>query len=144
MDNDLFVSKRDGSNEETDLEKIHRIIAWATEELSSFSTSRFDYQQHKEHCERLKNCYSFSCVLSYLIEYGLKEKLALRWLVVIKAIKVYLANLGRKTYPVFISITYEKLLQFRLQCRSPPHTNIILNPLVQHPINVTRINFPLK
>jgi len=120
LDNNLFVTKRDGSKEDIDLEKIHRIIAWAAEGLSSFSTSRFEYQQHKEHCERLKNCYSFSCILSYLIEYGLKEKLVLRWLVVIKAIKVYLANLGRKTYPVFISITYEKLLQFRLHCRSPP------------------------
>lgn len=120
MDNNLFETKRDGSKEEIDLEKIHRVIAWAAEGLTSLSTSRFENIQHKEHCKRLKNCYSFSCIFAYLTDCGLKEKLALRWLVVIKAIKVYLANLGRKTYPVFIPITYEKLLQFRLQCRSPP------------------------
>ena len=33
MNNNLFVTKRNGSKEPIDLEKIHKVIAWAAEWL---------------------------------------------------------------------------------------------------------------
>lgn len=125
MNRDLTVTKRDRSKEALNLDKIHRVIEWAAEGLNNVSVSRFEYQQHILHYERLKSCFSFQDMLQYLTELGLKERLSSRWLVVIKTLNDYLANLRRKTTPVDNSITYKKLLQRRLQCRSPPPNKMI-------------------
>lgn len=116
MDRNLTVIKRDGRKEPLNLVQIHRVLNWAVEDLNSISASRFLYQQH----------ISFYDFLRYLNNLGLKEGLSHRWLVVVKMLKDYLVNLGRKTTPVYISITYQKLLQRRLRCRSPPSCKMII------------------
>jgi len=41
MNNNLFVTKRNGEKESIDLEKIHRVIAWAAANLDQVSVSFF-------------------------------------------------------------------------------------------------------
>lgn len=125
MNNELYVTKRNGNKETIDLEKIHRVIAWAAEGLDQVSVSQVELKQHIQFYDGLKDFTSPIGILSSLGRFFRYKKLPSRLLVVIKAVKDYLFNIGRKTEPVEISITYQKLLQFRLQCRSPPLEQLV-------------------
>jgi ribonucleoside-diphosphate reductase alpha chain len=46
MNQDLSVSKRDGRKEPLDLDKIHRVIAWAAEGLNHVSVSQVELKSH--------------------------------------------------------------------------------------------------
>lgn len=46
MNNNIKVSKRDGRLEQLDLEKIHRVVTWASEGLSSVSVSEVELKAH--------------------------------------------------------------------------------------------------
>ncbi|MBL4940909.1 MAG: hypothetical protein JKY81_04525, partial [Colwellia sp.] len=46
MNNNLFVTKRNGEKESIDLEKIHRVIAWAAEGLDDVSVSQVELKSH--------------------------------------------------------------------------------------------------
>ena len=46
MNNNLFVTKRNGEKEAIDLEKIHRVIAWAAEGLDDVSVSQVELKSH--------------------------------------------------------------------------------------------------
>lgn len=46
MDTQLFVSKRNGTKEPLDLEKIHRVVSWAAEGLDKVSPSQVELKAH--------------------------------------------------------------------------------------------------
>jgi len=46
MNQQLSVSKRDGRKESLDLDKIHRVIAWAAEGLNNVSVSQVELKSH--------------------------------------------------------------------------------------------------
>ncbi|PJE80170.1 Ribonucleoside-diphosphate reductase 1 subunit alpha [invertebrate metagenome] len=46
MNKDILVTKRDGSKEQLDLEKIHRVITWAAEGLDHVSVSEVELKAH--------------------------------------------------------------------------------------------------
>lgn len=46
MNQELSVSKRDGRKEPLDLDKIHRVIAWAAEGLNNVSVSQVELKSH--------------------------------------------------------------------------------------------------
>jgi len=46
MNNNLFVTKRNGKKEPIDLEKIHQVIAWAAEGLDNVSVSQVELKSH--------------------------------------------------------------------------------------------------
>ncbi|SHF10047.1 class 1a ribonucleoside-diphosphate reductase subunit alpha [Vibrio gazogenes] len=46
MNQQLTVTKRDGRKEQIDLDKIHRVIAWAAEELQNVSVSQVELRAH--------------------------------------------------------------------------------------------------
>ncbi|SIO93834.1 class 1a ribonucleoside-diphosphate reductase subunit alpha [Vibrio spartinae] len=46
MNQQLTVTKRDGRKEQIDLDKIHRVIAWAAEELHNVSVSQVELRAH--------------------------------------------------------------------------------------------------
>lgn len=46
MNNELFVTKRNGERELLDLEKIHKVIAWAAEGLENVSVSQVEIKAH--------------------------------------------------------------------------------------------------
>ena len=46
MNQDLSVSKRDGRKEPLDLDKIHRVIAWAADGLNNVSVSQVELKSH--------------------------------------------------------------------------------------------------
>lgn len=46
MNKNLFVTKRNGSKESIDLEKIHRVITWAAEGLTNVSVSQVELNSH--------------------------------------------------------------------------------------------------
>ncbi|MBD1577588.1 ribonucleoside-diphosphate reductase subunit alpha [Vibrio sp. S11_S32] len=46
MNQQLTVTKRDGHKERIDLEKIHRVIAWAAEDLDNVSVSQVELKAH--------------------------------------------------------------------------------------------------
>ncbi len=46
MNQQLFVSKRDGRKEALDLDKIHRVITWAAEGLDNVSVSQVELKSH--------------------------------------------------------------------------------------------------
>lgn len=117
MNSNLFVTKRNGTKESIDLEKIHRVIEWAAEGLEQVSVSQVELEQHIQFYAGVTSPAGIVSSLNVFSEF---KKLSSRWLVVIKAVKNYLFNIGRKTEPVEISITFQKLQQSRLQCRSPP------------------------
>ncbi len=46
MNQQLFVTKRDGRKENIDLDKIHRVITWAAEGLQNVSVSQVELRAH--------------------------------------------------------------------------------------------------
>ncbi|MBU2926492.1 class 1a ribonucleoside-diphosphate reductase subunit alpha [Colwellia sp. 4_MG-2023] len=54
MTNKLFVTKRNGEKEPIDLEKIHRVIAWAAEDLDDVSVSQVELKSHIQFYDGIK------------------------------------------------------------------------------------------
>jgi ribonucleoside-diphosphate reductase alpha chain len=54
MKNNLFVTKRNGEKEVIDLEKIHRVIAWAAEGLDEVSVSQVELKSHIQFYDGIK------------------------------------------------------------------------------------------
>jgi ribonucleoside-diphosphate reductase alpha chain len=54
MNNKLFVTKRNGSKEPIDLEKIHKVIAWAAEGLDDVSVSQVELKSHIQFYDGIK------------------------------------------------------------------------------------------
>ena len=54
MNNNLFVTKRNGEKEAIDLEKIHRVIAWAAEGLDDVSVSQVELKSHIQFYDGIK------------------------------------------------------------------------------------------
>ena len=54
MQQDLMVTKRDGRRELIDLEKIHRVIIWASEGLENVSVSQVELSAHLQFYEGIK------------------------------------------------------------------------------------------
>ncbi|MDP4528687.1 class 1a ribonucleoside-diphosphate reductase subunit alpha [Alkalimonas delamerensis] len=50
----LYVTKRDGSREPLDLDKIHRVITWAAEGLQSVSVSQVELKSHIQFYDGIK------------------------------------------------------------------------------------------
>ena len=46
MNSELYVSKRDGSKESIDLDKIHKVITWAADGLNNVSVSEVELKAH--------------------------------------------------------------------------------------------------
>jgi len=54
MNNNLFVTKRNGEKEPIDLEKIHQVIAWAAEGLENVSVSQVELKSHIQFYDGIK------------------------------------------------------------------------------------------
>jgi ribonucleoside-diphosphate reductase alpha chain len=54
MNNNLFVTKRNGEKESIDLEKIHRVIAWAAADLEDVSVSQVELKSHIQFYDGIK------------------------------------------------------------------------------------------
>ncbi len=54
MNNNLFVTKRNGKKEPIDLEKIHQVIAWAAEGLDNVSVSQVELKSHIQFYDGIK------------------------------------------------------------------------------------------
>jgi len=54
MNNNLFVTKRNGEKESIDLEKIHRVIAWAAADLEQVSVSQVELKSHIQFYDGIK------------------------------------------------------------------------------------------
>jgi len=54
MNNNLFVTKRNGEKESIDLEKIHRVIAWAAANLEQVSVSQVELKSHIQFYDGIK------------------------------------------------------------------------------------------
>ncbi len=54
MNSNLFVTKRNGEKESIDLEKIHRVIAWAAEGLEQVSVSQVELKSHIQFYDGIK------------------------------------------------------------------------------------------
>ncbi len=46
MSKELWVTKRDGTRAELDLEKVHKVVTWAAEELENVSVSQVELKSH--------------------------------------------------------------------------------------------------
>jgi ribonucleoside-diphosphate reductase alpha chain len=54
MNNNLFVTKRNGTKESIDLEKIHRVIDWAADGLDDVSVSQVEIKSHIQFYDGIK------------------------------------------------------------------------------------------
>ena len=54
MNNDLFVSKRNGERESLDLDKIHKVITWAAEGLENVSVSQVEIKAQIQFFDGIK------------------------------------------------------------------------------------------
>jgi len=54
MQQDLMVTKRDGRQEQLDLEKIHKVVIWAAEGLDAVSPSEVELKAHLQFFEGMK------------------------------------------------------------------------------------------
>lgn len=54
MNNNLFVTKRNGEKEPIDLEKIHRVIEWAAKGLDQVSVSQVELKSHIQFYDGIK------------------------------------------------------------------------------------------
>ena len=54
MNSNLFVTKRNGEKEAIDLEKIHKVIAWAAEGLEDVSVSQVELKSHIQFYDGIK------------------------------------------------------------------------------------------
>ena len=46
MSKELRVTKRDGKRAELDLEKVHKVVTWAAEDLENVSVSQVELKSH--------------------------------------------------------------------------------------------------
>ncbi|MCV2884061.1 ribonucleoside-diphosphate reductase subunit alpha [Aestuariibacter sp. AA17] len=54
MNNNLFVTKRNGERESIDLDKIHKVITWAAEGLNNVSVSQVEIKAHLQFYDGIK------------------------------------------------------------------------------------------
>ncbi|TDF41648.1 ribonucleoside-diphosphate reductase subunit alpha [Alteromonadaceae bacterium M269] len=54
MNNNLYVTKRNGERELLDLDKIHRVIAWAAKDLENVSVSQVEIKAHIQFYDGIK------------------------------------------------------------------------------------------
>ncbi len=54
MNNNLFVTKRNGTREAIDLDKIHKVITWAAEGLNNVSVSQVEIKAHIQFYDGIK------------------------------------------------------------------------------------------
>lgn len=54
MNQPLYVSKRDGAREPLDLDKIHRVLDWAAEDLQNVSVSQVELKSHIQFYDGIK------------------------------------------------------------------------------------------
>lgn len=54
MNQNLLVTKRDGSTERINLDKIHRVLDWAAEGLHNVSISRVELRSHIQFYDGIK------------------------------------------------------------------------------------------
>ena len=54
MNNNLFVTKRNGEKEPIDLEKIHKVIDWAAAGLDNVSVSQVELKSHIQFYDGIK------------------------------------------------------------------------------------------
>lgn len=99
MNRNITVKKRNGHREPCDLDKIHRIISWAAEELNNVSVSQIELNSHIQ----FYNGIVFTALL--LISEIIIER-------------------RQKLYFIYISIQ-KKLYVERPRNRSPPRYNLI-------------------
>ncbi|VDR25708.1 Ribonucleoside-diphosphate reductase 1 subunit alpha [Raoultella terrigena] len=56
MNQSLLVTKRDGTTERINLDKIHRVLDWAAEGLNNVSISQVELRSHIQFYDGIKNC----------------------------------------------------------------------------------------
>lgn len=54
MNKNILVTKRDGDKEQLDLEKIHKVITWAAEDLNNVSVSEVELKSHIQFYDGIK------------------------------------------------------------------------------------------
>lgn len=54
MNQSLLVTKRDGRTERIDLDKIHRVLDWAAEDLQNVSVSQVELRSHIQFYEGIR------------------------------------------------------------------------------------------
>jgi ribonucleoside-diphosphate reductase alpha chain len=54
MNNDLYVTKRNGERELLDLDKIHRVIDWSAKDLDNVSVSQVEIKAHIQFYDGIK------------------------------------------------------------------------------------------
>ena len=54
MNKNILVTKRDGGKEQLDLEKIHKVITWAAENLNNVSVSEVELKSHIQFYDAIK------------------------------------------------------------------------------------------
>ena len=54
MNKNILVTKRDGDKEQLDLEKMHKVITWAAEELNNVSVSEVELKSHIQFYDGIK------------------------------------------------------------------------------------------
>lgn len=54
MNENILVTKRDGYKEQLDLEKIHRVVTWAAEDLDNVSVSEVELKSHIQFYDGIK------------------------------------------------------------------------------------------
>lgn len=54
MNQSLLVTKRDGTTERINLDKIHRVLDWAAEGLNNVSISRVELRSHIQFYDGIK------------------------------------------------------------------------------------------
>ena len=54
MSNDIQVTKRDGRRERLDLDKIHKVLTWASKGLNNVSVSQVELKSHIQFMEGMK------------------------------------------------------------------------------------------
>lgn len=57
MSDGLFVTKRDGTTEPFTFEKIHKVLFWATENLTGVSVSEIGIKAEMQYCDKIRTDY---------------------------------------------------------------------------------------
>lgn len=105
MNKSLMVTKRDGTQEQINLDKIHRVITWAAEGLDNVSVSQVELRSHIQFYEGIRTSDIHETIIKAAADLISKDTPDYQFLAARLAISIYVKKPTVISIPLVYTIT---------------------------------------
>lgn len=102
MNKGLMVTKRDGTLEQINLDKIHRVITWAAEGLENVSVSQVELRSHIQFYEGIRTSDIHETIIKAAADLISKDTLIINILLRVLPFSIYV----KKRMAILIHLVY--------------------------------------